>query len=156
MWKWINFGLLAAGLGYLAAQHLPPFFASRTSEIQQGIADAAKLKAEADRKAAEMEQRMAKLGAEIETLRTQGKSEMSAEGERIRKETEVLVAKIQTGAEAELESVAKAARHELKVYSAQLALDLAEQRIRAGASSGSEATLVDKFVLGLERKGVNN
>jgi F-type H+-transporting ATPase subunit b len=156
MWKWINFGILAIGLGYLVSKNLPPFFASRTEEIQKGIAEAAKMKADADARAANMEQRMAKLGAEIETLRTQGKAEMAAEGERIRKESEQLVAKLQYGAESEIESAAKAARQELKAYAARLAVDLAEQRIRARASGGSEAKLVDKFIHNLETKGANN
>ncbi len=156
MWKWINFALLAAGLGYLTAKNLPPFFASRTEEIQKGIAEAAKLKAQADAKAAEMEQRMAKLGAEIETLRAQGKAEMAAEGDRIRKETQALVAKVQSNVEAEIESTSKAARAQLKHYAAELALDIAEQRIRARASDGSDAVLIEKFIGDLERKGANN
>lgn len=155
MWKWINFGLLALGLGYLIAQNLPPFFASRTAEIQKGIAEATRMKADADAKAAEMEQRMAKLSAEIESLRAHGKAELASEGDRIRKETESLVAKIQAGAEAEIESTAKAARQELKAYSAQLALELAEKRIGSRIAGGAD-TLVPKFVRDLERKGVNN
>jgi F-type H+-transporting ATPase subunit b len=155
MWKWINFGILALGLGYLIAQNLPPFFASRTAEIQKGIAEATKLKAEADAKAAQMEQRMAKLSTEIESLRAHGKAELATEGDRIRKETEALVAKIQAGAEAEIESTAKAARQELKSYSAQLALELAEKRIGSRIAAGSD-TLVPKFIRDLERKGVNN
>jgi len=156
MWKWINFGLLAIGLGYLIAQNLPPFFAARNEEIRKGIEDAAKLKAEADVRAADMEKRMARLGVEIEELRAHAKSEMSAEGDRIRKETEEILAKVQSTATLEIESAAKNARHELKAYSADLALQLAEVRIRTRAGAGSESVLVEKFILGLERKGVNN
>lgn len=155
LWKWVNFGILAIGLGYLAAKNLPPFFASRTAEIQQGIAEAAKLKASAEAKAAEMEKRMAQLGAEIESLRANGRQELAAEGDRIRKETADAVAKVQSSATAEIESVTKAARQELKVFSAQLAVDLAEQRIR-GRVAGGEAALVDKFIRNLETKGANN
>lgn len=156
MWKWINFGMLAIGLGYLISKNLPPFFAARNEEIRKGIEEAAQLKKEADARAADMEKRMARLGAEIEDLRAHGKAEMAAEGDRIRKETEGQLAKVQAGAEAEIESAAKYARHELKVFSAKLALDLAEQRIRNRTTAGSESVLVDKFIHDLERKGVNN
>ncbi|BDC50229.1 hypothetical protein F183_A25450 [Bryobacterales bacterium F-183] len=155
LWKWINFGILFIGLGYLAAKNLPPFFASRTAEIQHGIAEAAKLKAEAEAKAADMDKRMAQLGAEIESLRANGRKELAAEGDRIRKETADAIAKVQSQAAAEIESVTKAARQELKIYSAQLAMDLAEQRIR-GKVAGGEAALVDKFIRNLEIKGANN
>ena len=154
LWKWINFGLLAIGLGYLASQHLPAFFAGRTEEIQKGIAEARKLKSESDIKAAAMEQRMAKLGAEIESLRTHSTTEMASEGDRIRKETAISLAKLQAGAESELESITKAAKQELKNYSVQLAVGMAGDRIRA--KGGSEAGLFDRFLADLEKKGANN
>ena len=138
------------------AKNLPAFFQSRTEEIQKGISDAAKMKSDADAKAASMEERLSKIGAEVESLRAKAKVEMAAEGDRIRKETEMLVAKMQAGATSEIESLTKAARQELKSFSAQLALDLAEQKIRTRASGGSEQTLVDNFIRGLERKGTNN
>lgn len=153
-WKWANFGLLALGLGYLASQHLPAFFTGRTAEIQKDIAAARKMKADSDAKAAQMEQRMAKLGVEIETLRTQGKTEIAAEGERIRKETEVALGKLQASAEGEIESMTKAAKHELKNYSVQLAVEMASEKIRS--RSGMEANLFNRFVGDLEKKGASN
>jgi F0F1-type ATP synthase membrane subunit b/b' len=99
---------------------------------------------------------MAQLGAEIESLRASGRQELAAEGERIRKETADSIAKVQSSAAAEIESATKAARQELKIFSAQLAVDLAEQRIR-GRVAGGESALVDKFIRNLETtKGANN
>jgi nitrate reductase gamma subunit len=40
VWRWANFVLLAAGAGYLLAKHAPPFFKSRTGEIQKDITEA--------------------------------------------------------------------------------------------------------------------
>jgi F0F1-type ATP synthase membrane subunit b/b' len=153
-WKWANFGILALALGYLASQHLPAFFAGRTAEIQKDLAEARQMKVDSDRKAAEMEQRMAKLGAEIENLRANSKAEIAAEGQRIAKETEASLAKLQTAAENEIESMTKAAKHELKTYSVQLAVDMAGERIRN--RSGMEANLFNRFVSDLEKKGANN
>ena len=154
IWKIINFGLLAAGLGYLASQHLPVFFAGRTAEIQKDLAEARQLKTQSDAKAAAMEQRMAKLGVEIETLRSQGKAQIAAEGDRIRKETELALTKLQASAAGEIESMTKAAKHELKNYSVQLAMDMATEKIRA--RSGMESNLFNRFVGDLEKKGANN
>jgi F0F1-type ATP synthase membrane subunit b/b' len=154
IWKIANFGILAAGLGYLASKHLPAFFADRTAEIQKDLAEARQLKAESDAKAAAMEQRMAKLGAEIEALRAEGKAQIAAEGDRIRKETEQAVAKLQATAETEIDSMTKAAKHELKNYSVQLAMEMATDKIRT--RSGMEANLFNRFVADLEKKGANN
>ncbi len=154
IWKIANFGILAAGLGYLASKHLPAFFSGRTAEIQKDIAEARQLKAESDAKAAAMEQRMAKLGAEIEALRAEGRAQIAAEGDRIRKETETAVAKLQAAAESEIESLTKAAKHELKNYSVQLAMDMAADKIRTRGNM--EANLFNRFVADLEKKGANN
>ena len=159
-WKWVNFALLGGGLGYLIAKKAPAFFQGRTAEIRKGIADAAKLKQDADSRAAEIEKRIADLGKEIESLRATGRREMAAENERLRQETGQQLAKIQARAEQEIASAAKAARAELKAYSAELALELAEQKLRARMTAEAGHGLVAGFVKDLERqagsgRGVN-
>ena len=101
-----------------------------------------------------LRERAAKLGVEVDALRTQGKTEIGAEGDRIRKETAVALAKLRAGAESEIESMTKAAKHDLKNYTVRLAVDLAGERIRA--RGGSDAGLFDRFVGDLEKKGANN
>lgn len=155
MWKWINFGILAAALGYLMAKNLPAFFAERNAEIQKELTEARQLKAEADRRVTEVEQRMARMETEIEQLRANARTEMASEGERIRKETQDLIAKVKAGAENEILSVTKMARQDLKVHSARLALEMAEQRIR-GKIGSADGALVDGFIRELERKGALN
>jgi F0F1-type ATP synthase membrane subunit b/b' len=152
IWKVANFVMLAAGLGYLMRKHLPPFFHSRTTEIQKDITEAQQQKQAADKRAAEVEAKLATLGAEIEKFRTQAKSEMEQEGARIRQETAVQIAKLQKQAEAEIESSGKSASRELSAYAAQLSLDLAEQRIRTRLDGPTEAGLVDDFVKELGSK----
>ncbi|MGH9666013.1 MAG: hypothetical protein ACRD9L_16425, partial [Bryobacteraceae bacterium] len=63
-WLWANFALLAGGLGYLIGKYAPDFFRSRTDRIRKGIDEAAELKREADRRAAEMDKRMGALESE--------------------------------------------------------------------------------------------
>ncbi|HVN27173.1 MAG TPA: ATP synthase F0 subunit B, partial [Candidatus Binataceae bacterium] len=128
--KWVNFAILLAGLGYLCAKLFPPFFRSRTAEIQRGIIEAQAIKKEADARAAEMETRLNSLGAEIENFRRQSQSEMEQEGARIRQDTERQMVRIQQQGQAEIETAGKIARRELQAYAAKLSLDLAAQRIR--------------------------
>ncbi len=56
VWKWANFAITAAGLGYLISKNLPPFFRSRTVSIQKGISEAQLTKREAEKRVAEMEE----------------------------------------------------------------------------------------------------
>ena len=36
-WKWANFAILAAGIGYLLVKQAGPYFAARSTEIRKGI-----------------------------------------------------------------------------------------------------------------------
>jgi F-type H+-transporting ATPase subunit b len=152
--KWANFAILAIIFGWGLAKALPPFFKSRSEEIAQGIAEAAKLKADAEAKAAQIEQRMAQLSGEIETLRGKAKAEMQVEADRIKRETENFLAKIHENGLGEIEAASKRAKAELKAQAAQQALDLAETRIRASLTNGD--ALVERFISDLGKKGSNN
>jgi F-type H+-transporting ATPase subunit b len=155
-WKVVNFVILAIGIGYLMAKTLPGFFRSRTSSIQEGIAEAQKVKADAERRAADVEKRVSALGADIEKFRTQSRAEMEKEGERIREETATAIRKLEQQSQVEIESAGKTARRELKSYAANLALDIAEQRVRARVNAGTETALLEKFVLDLKRQESQN
>ena len=150
IWKWANFAILAAVLGYMLNKALPPFFASRTAGIQQGIAEARKLKAEAEQRAAVIERRLALLESEIEVMRAEAHAEIAKDGDRMRQEAQQHIARIQTHAEQEIAAMTKAATHQLKAHSAELALSLAEQRIQARMTGSAQGTLVDRFVRQLD------
>lgn len=156
VWKWANFALLAIGLGYLLGKFLPPAFANRSAAIQKDIKEAQRLKADAEKRAAEVEAKVAALGADIEKFRVESAKDMAAEGERIRQETADQVRRAEAQAELEIESAGKIARRELRQYSAELALKLAEDRVRARLDGASESALVDSFVAELGRQGSNN
>jgi F-type H+-transporting ATPase subunit b len=146
IWKWANFAILAAGLGYLMSRHLPPFFRSRTGEIQKGIAEAQQMKSDAEKRAAEMAEKLKALGADVENFRVNAAAEMKQESERIRQDTAAQMQRLEDQAAVEIESATKTARRELKQYAADLALELAEQGIRARLDGPTESALVDGFV----------
>ncbi len=152
IWKWANFAILAGILGWLIAKNAPPFFRARTEEIQKGIASAAKLRQEAEDRAAKVEARMASLQSEIEHVRADSKATMAKEIERLRKETEHLVSRIQTRGEEEIVAISKHAEKDLRVFAAQLALQLAEERIRSRMSAATQNALVDTFVQQLDQR----
>lgn len=156
IWRWANFVILAAGLGYLILKSVPAMFRTRTEEIQKGIAEAQKLKMDAEKRAAEMESRMAKIGEEIDAFKVKAKAEMEQEGRRILEETAAQARKMEAQAAAEIESAGKLARASLKQHAADLALDLAAQRIKARLDAGTEEGLVDNFLADLKQQGSKN
>ncbi len=155
-WKWANFAILAAGAGYLISKSAPAFFRSRTDSIQKGIAEAQQVKRDAEQQAAATAARLAALGADIEKFRIEARAEMQREGDRIQQETARHLDKVQEQAAAEIEAAGKIARRELKSYAAELALNLAERRIRGFLDPATEAALVEGFVNDLKKQESRN
>ena len=151
-WKWANFAILALGLGYLIRKHAPALFGQRSEEIRQGIVEAAKVKKDAETRAAGIDRRMAGLESEISSLRAGAKAEIAAEGERIGRETSERLQRVQAQTAQEIALIARNARLELRKYSAQLALDLAQQRIGARMNRDVQNNLVDGFLQDLHRQ----
>ena len=156
VWKWANFALLAAGAAYLLSKHAPVYFRSRSSEIQKDITEAQATKRDAEKRAAEMDARLATLGADIEKFRAQAKIEMEQEAARIRQDTAHQIEKLQKQAEEQIESAGSLASRDLRAYAAKLSLDLAEQRIRTRLDASTEAGLVDDFTRDLANQGSKN
>lgn len=145
-WKWANFVILAAGLGYLIGKNVPQLFQKQVQDIQGALAEAAKIKQEAAAYAAGVEKRMANLQDEIQQLRESAHAEMTAESERIRSETEHHVQRIHEQSVQEIELMTRAAKDELRKYAAELAIGLAEGRIRFRMNPETQDRLVNGFV----------
>ncbi len=150
MWKWANFLVLAGGLGYLIGKNAPPFFASRSKQIRKDMEEADEERRVAEAKSAEVDRRLANLDAEIAALRSESQKEAQAETERLTQHTAAEIAKIQAHAEQEIAAAGKAARTDLKRHAAELAVGLAEQKIRARMTPDAQDALVRGFVRDLQ------
>lgn len=151
-WKWINFGILAAVFAYAAYKKGGAFFRGRTESILRDLETSARMQKEAELRYAEVEQRLAAVGAEIEALRRRARDESAAEGERVREETQREMEKIRKQAEQDIAAAAKAATQELREHAAKLAVALAEQKIRAELTPEVDAELVAAMAAELGRK----
>lgn len=152
-YKLVNFAILAVGVGFLIVKALFPAFRKQQAQILESMSVAERRAAEAAEEAAATNRRMAGLEGEIASLREKAHQEMEAEAVRISRETQVALEKLQRSAEMEIASIAKAARQELKVYSAGLALDLAKQKIKARMDGPAQDALVARFVAALRPGG---
>jgi len=150
IWKWVNFLLLAGGLGYMIGKNAGPFFASRSASIRKDMEDSLQRRQEAEARAAEVDRRLASLESQISTLRAESDRELKTGAERTSRQTAEDIAKIQAHASQEISSAGKQARSELKRYSAELAMGLAEQKVRARMTPGTQDALVDSFVRDLK------
>src|SRR5690348_3309873 len=130
VWKWANFVLLAGGLGYLIGKNAGPFFAARSHKLRHEMAEAEEMWKAAEVRALEVDRRVANLESEIAAFRAESRQEAESETKRMRLQTAVEIARVKEHAEHEITAAGKAARLELKRYSAQLAVELAERKVR--------------------------
>jgi F-type H+-transporting ATPase subunit b len=144
--KWANFLILAGGLGYLIRKHGGPFLADRSRKIKEDIVQAEEVRRDAERRAAEVDRRLAGLESEIAALRADSQKEAEAEKKRIEQQTPLEMAKLRAHAEQEIAAAGKTARADLKQYAAALAIGLAEQKLRARMTPDTEDGLVRGFV----------
>lgn len=139
----LNFAVLAGAFIWIGRKSLPQMFRDRTSAIQQGMAEAREASAKAALRLTEIEARLGKLDTEIATMRSQAEAEARAEEERLRAATEEEKRKIVQSAEQEIAAAAANARRDLKNLAAELAVSLAEQKIKVDEST--DKVLVREF-----------
>jgi F0F1-type ATP synthase membrane subunit b/b' len=145
LWKWPNFAILAALLGYLIKKNGAPLLAARSKQITDSLKAGEKAKADADARAAAVQAKLDTLDKEIATLRAAARADLEREAERIRKEAATELTRIEQHTATEMTAIGKYARLELRQYAAALAMDLAEQKVRAQMSPDAQATLLSNF-----------
>jgi F-type H+-transporting ATPase subunit b len=146
LWRVVNFLILAGVLGWLIRKHAGPFFAERSQSIVQDIADSRRKLAESEARAKTIDERLARLGLDIDELKTKARAEMALEHERIERETDARMKKVFLLADQEVVAATKAARTELKAYTAQLAVELAEKKITSRMTPDLQRSLLGAFV----------
>jgi F-type H+-transporting ATPase subunit b len=146
LYKSINFVILFGLIIYFLAKPASEFFTARTASIRQGMSDAAAARDAADKRLAEIEQKMSHLKEEIAGLRAEAAKEDALQADRMRQATEAEGAKILAAAEAEIDVKTRTARLELKAYAAKLAVDLAEERIKSRMTSEAQGRLMQSFM----------
>ena len=147
----LNFAVIFVAIAVLLRKKLPGFFSGRTSAIQKGIEEARKMSEEARQRLSEVEDRLARLDTEIAGMRREAEENARAEEQRILAAGEEERRRIVASTEQEIALAASSARRELKIYAAELAVELAEKKIRV--SKDTDEALVRAFTAQLGKDG---
>jgi F-type H+-transporting ATPase subunit b len=150
IFKWINFAIVAGLLAWVFLKLTPPFFRKNAETISSAITKATAAKAEAERQLREAEGKLARLEQEVAQLRATAQREALAEAERLRTITQSDVKKVGLAALAEIEAAERAARLELKVIAANLAVDGAESLLAKQLTPQAQESLLSAFAKSLE------
>lgn len=139
----LNFAILALLIIVALKKNLPAAFRSRTANIQRGIQEARKASEEANGRLAEIEARLSRLNDEVAAMRASSEKEAAADEQHILAAAEDDRRRIVEAAESEIAAAAKQARHQLKAFTADLAVSLAEHRIHVDGAA--DTALVRSF-----------
>ncbi|MGH9784743.1 MAG: hypothetical protein ACRD88_11200 [Terriglobia bacterium] len=150
---WVNFLLIGAGVWYLGKKFAVPLFSERARGIQEEMERSSRAMAESAQRLANIEEKLQRLDDEIRDLRRGALAEAAAEQARMAELAQAEAGKIAQAAEQEIAAAAKAARRELQRYAAELAVGLAEKRIRESISPDAERRLLRSFVSDLNHDG---
>lgn len=122
---------------------LPGLVQNRNDSIQRALEEARAASHDANRRLAEIENRLRQLDVEIGQMQATAEKEAAAEEVRIQKSTEDDVSKVVLAAKQEIDTAAKQARRELSNYTAGLAITLASRQINVDANT--DQVLVRSF-----------
>jgi F-type H+-transporting ATPase subunit b len=149
MWQTIaklaNFAVLAGVLVYFLKSPIAEFLASRVTQIRQDLVAAAELRASATAQLAEIDRKLQTLPAELAALKAQGEQDLRAEQARLASAAALERERLLAHARREIEMRLRLARRELTEHAAQLAVGLAEQRIRRSITPDDQLRLVDRY-----------
>jgi len=145
----INFAIIALGVVYFSRLHLPTMFRSRTESIRKAMDEAKAASDDAKTRLAAIESRLSRLDSDIAAMRSKAEQDGAAEEDRIHAAAEDDKQKIVEAAAQEIDVAAKSARRDLAAYAADLAVNMARQRIQVDVPA--DQALVSGFATSLRK-----
>ncbi len=138
-----NFAIIVAIVVWAGYKFVPGMLRSRNAAIQTALEEARTASQDANRRLADIENRLRRLDVEIGQMQATAEKEGEAEEGRILKAGEEDIRKVVLAAEHEIDLAAKQARRELSTHTASLAISLARQEINV--DSNTDQVLVRTF-----------
>jgi F-type H+-transporting ATPase subunit b len=147
----LNFAIIVFVVVWFGRKALPGILRKRNQSIQSALEEARAASQEANRRLAEIENRLRQLDVEIGQMQANAEKEAEAEEVRIKNAAAEDIRKVVEAAEQEIAAAAKLARRELTSHTADLAIALARKQINVDANT--DQVLVRNFAAKLSLDG---
>jgi ATP synthase F0 subunit b len=145
-WKFFNLLLFIGLLIWLLRRPIGASLVARRDTIRRELMRAQEERRAALAKLEEVEARLARLDAEVETVRAQAKRNAEAERENIVRATAEETRRLREQAQREIESAGKVARQDLRRYAAEQSVRMAEELIRRDIGAEDDARLMNDYI----------
>ncbi len=151
VWKFVNLFIFVGALVYILTRKakLGDAFRARRESIKAELEKARIERDAALAKLKEVEERLTGLNAEVATIKEKSEGEAAAERDRIAQSTEAEISKLSANASREIENAGKAAKNELRRFTAEQSIRLAEDLIRRDMRPEDDARLIGRSIEGM-------
>jgi F-type H+-transporting ATPase subunit b len=153
IYRWINFAILVGGLTYILRKPLAQFFGERTDSIRKSLEEGRSALAAAEEKLHAVEQKLQGFEQEMAAFRAAALKEMEEEHARMHRTTEQEAEKMMESVRVQMDVAGRQARLELRLFTAEQAVTLAEKVVVGRMDDSRQKRLVSQFVekLGAEQ-----
>ena len=150
--KLFNFAVLVGVLVYFLRTPIADYLRTRSTQIREALVTAAEMRKTATAQLEEIKRQLAALPAELEALKKRGAEDTAAEQARIEETAKAERARLLEQTRREIEMRLRIARRELTEHAAQLAVQVAENRIRRTITPDDQLRLVDRYTTQLGKE----
>lgn len=141
-WRFFNLALFALIMYYILRKPLSEAFKAKREAIRAELIKAEEEKQAALAELSEIETKLARVDSETRDLLKRAELDAANEKQRILDQTEDAVQRMRSQAESEIVRSGKLAQLELRRFSAEESVRLAEEKIRAAMNEETDARLV--------------
>jgi F-type H+-transporting ATPase subunit b len=152
LYRCLNFAIVFGGLGYVLAKPLRKGLGERRAKLIETLEQANRARQSAEAKVAEYERKLADSDREIAELLAQAKEENSRERVSILAEAQAAADTVGKEARQCADREIERARQELRAETAQMAISMAEERLRQEITSEDHARLMTENLQQMENQ----
>jgi len=146
----VNFALLVALVTYLGRKPLRQYLRDRRLAVEEGLADARRLKIAAEAKYAEYSGRLEQLDREMAQIRAEMVKAGEAERDRIVAEAEGKAARMRRDVQFLIDQQMKQLRVDVVTEAVEAAVGAAEEALRGSATAADQDRLAARYLEGIE------
>ncbi len=148
LWKFVNLFIFVGALVFILVRKakLGDAFRTRREGIKAELEKARTERDAALAKLKEVEERLAGLDKQMATIREKSSAEAEAERKRIAESTEAEIAKLSAQGQREIENAGKTAKQDLRRFTAEQSVRLAEEIIKRDIRPDDDARLITRDI----------
>ena len=150
VWQGVNLVIILGVLIYFGRAPIQAYFASRRATIKNELNEAAELLTQAEQRNSELQRRLVDLNSELEGIREAAHARAEDEAEKILADARASAERIRNDAKAAAAQELSRAQTELRKEAANIAMDLAAQKLSQNVADSDRERLMDEFITRVE------